>query len=369
MKKIIFALVLAAILVAPAHAAIKVAVSDITPQPVNVGSDFTLGVDYTNTGSDYLYNVPASVDLRYPFKLKTSTENFTGGFDLCGLCSRNNNYFISVDSSSSSGTYPIFIRTGSDSVTTINVIVQGKPNVVLFPEPVTNATPTGEFLLNVDAANIGSGTAKQVKIISKATNFVSIGPSVAVVDSIDANTSKRVVFHMAPDENLIAGAYNIPFELNYLDENGAVVNSTQNIGVRIVNYGELNVQSIKVAATSGAPTAGQPLTVIIRLENIGRGDANAVQAQITCDGVTARSFLGQLKRDEDAPAVFDITLPNGGKHQCTMTAKYMDDLGDHVFTSDFDVTVKNPDLPFGLILIVIIIGGVYFYRKRRHHKK
>ena len=114
MKKLIFLLLIAAIAF-PVHAgAIKVAVNSIAPQPVNVGSDFTLSVTYTNTGSDYDYDVKAALDLRYPFRLKTATEPFDQGFDLCGLCSRTNSYFISVDPAATSGTYPIFIRTGTD---------------------------------------------------------------------------------------------------------------------------------------------------------------------------------------------------------------------------------------------------------------
>ena len=117
----------------------------------------------------------------------------------------------------------------------------------------------------------------------------------ATVAAIDANSSKHVVFHMAPDEELKAGAYNIPFELNYFDENGASVNSTQNIGVRIVNYGQLNVQSIKVAAAGGTPTAGQPVTVIVRLENIGRGDANAITSPRAADPSGPRDLRGYLQ--------------------------------------------------------------------------
>jgi len=366
---------LVALLVLPAaHAqAIRVIVNGVQPQPVEPGNDITLGVTYGNFNNDYIQKLSAQVDLKYPFSLKSSTESFDNGFELCGFCSRTNSYFIRVDPSAKSGIYPIFIRlsgNGSDTAKTVNVSVMGKPNIVLATDAVVNATPSNHFIMKLNVSNIGTGAANELKITSKSSEFISLGSSVAVISSMSPGNASMAVFDMSPDDQLKAGSYNIPFDIEFKDETGIKYNISQNIGVRVVNDALLNIESIKVSSGSGAPVAGQPFTAIVRLENVGHGNADAIEAQISCNGQSSKSFLGQLKRDEDAPAVFDLTLPSGGAHECLFVANYTDDTGSKSISRKFDITLKNPDFPLGIAaLVVIIILALYFWRKRGKKKK
>lgn len=378
MKKYIFIMCFAAAFFALSAAVqaqnIRIIVNDVTPQPAEPGNDLTLRVTFNSIEKDTISGLKAYLDLRQPFVLKTSTEPFESGFDLCGFCQRTNTYFISVDKDANSGIYPIFVRytsaAGSESFKTVNVSVKGSPNIVLVADPVNNATPADVFDLRTEVKNIGTGNANQIKIVSKSSDFVSIGGSVATLGSIGAKNSSFVAFRMSTNEDLKAGSYNLPFEVNYKDELGILYNVTQNIGVRVVNDGMLSIQSIKVASASGQPSAGKPLSVIIRLENIGNGDVDSIDAEITCDGQKARTFLGQLKRDEDAPAVFDIIIPSGGKHECTMVTNYADDTGRKTLESRFDIIIAGSEPPFMIIiLVVIVIGAAYYYYRKRHHAR
>lgn len=348
-------------------ASLKVIVNDVSPQPVEPGNDLTLRVTYTSV-DESAAAVSARLDLREPFVLKTSTEDYEKGFDLCAFCSRTNAYFIYVKPDAKSGIYPVFIRTnqgGSELIRTVNVSVRGKPNIVLFTNAITNTTAATTFLLNIKAENIGSGLAKQIKIVSKSTDFVSLGSSVYIVNSIEPKNQSAISFFISADDDLKAGSYNLPFEINFIDESGISYNTTQNIGAKVVNKGRLNIESIKVVSDSGTPVAGSPISVIVRIENTGYGTASSIESEINCDGQKSKSFLGQLKRDEDAPAVFDLQL-TGGRHQCTMTTNYADDLGPHTVTNKFDVSVRNPEFPVtGIIAVIIILGLAYYFLRRR----
>lgn len=373
MKKIMLVVALLVLTsVAVNAAAIKVIVNDVSPQPVEPGSDLTLRITYSNVDSDFTTST-ARLDLRPPFILKTSTESFENGFDLCAHCSRTNTYFIHVDSAASSGVYPIFVRAtqaGNEAVRTINVTVRGKPHVVLFSDAITNTTPSSVFRLDIEATNIGTGLARQIKIVSKSSDFVSLGSSVATVASIVPRNSSRVSFLMSVGSELKAGAYNLPFELSYVDESGAAYNFTQNIGVRVVNLGKVSIQNIKVASAFGEPSAGAPVSVIVRIENTGKGTMDAIESTLTCGGQTAKSFLGQLKRDEDAPAVFDMTISSGGRHECTMITGYSDDLGEHEVTNRFDIYLKEPEFPvMTVIIVIVVLGLVYYFFVRKRRKK
>ena len=354
---------------------LNIIVNSVQPQPAQPGNDLTIQITYSNTqaANDHIY---ASLDLSYPFSLKTSTEPFENGFDLCSLCSRTNTYYIHVDASAKSGIYPVLIRSGRENefLRTINVTVVGKPNLILSSDAIANATPSKAFDLNVRVSNIGTGVAKQISISSPSSNFVTLGGSISTIETVLPNASSVASFRMSPNTDLNAGSYNIPFNLQYSDELGTGYNVTQNIGIQIVNEGELNIESIKVAAVSGVPTAGKSVSIIVRLENVGHGNADSIEAELTCDGQKSSAFLGQLKRNEDAPAVFDMTLRNGGKQPCTLLTNYRDDLGPHAVTSNFDISISNPDFPFGSVILVIIIAGLVYYfakkrRKARHEHR
>ena len=373
MKILLIAVLFAVVMVSAVNAAsIKVVVNDVSPQPVEPGSDLTMRVTFTNGDGDYTDNAMATLDLRKPFTLKTSTENFDKGFNICGFCSRTNTYFISVDAEAKSGVYPIFVRTDSGSqVRTVNVTVRGKPNMILISKNPINATPSNVFFMNLDATNIGTGIARQIKIVSKSSDFVALGSSVIALNSVSSQNFSTISFAMTPSDNLKAGAYNLPFEINYIDESGAQYNSTQTVGVQVLNKGKINIESIKVSSASGQPVAGSPITIIVRLQNIGTGNANSIQSEIKCDGQSASTFLGQLKRDEDAPAVFELTLPSGGKRQCALKTTFSDDSGQQMTVNNFDVTLKAPEFPVGIVVIIIIIGGAYYYfrvRKKKQHR-
>jgi hypothetical protein len=380
MKKIIFALFIIVLMLPAVHSqSLGIAVSQINPQPVEPGNDLTLQISYTNFGNTPILGAQATIDLRSPFSLKASTENYESGVDICSFCSRTNTYFIHTDPAAKSGNYPIFIRLNSaqaQSVQTIYVSVIGRPNIIVSSTPINNATASSDFLMELRLTNIGSGTAKQIKITSKSTDFIALGGSVQSIESLPAGAVSQADFDMSPGLNLKAGSYNIPFEINFKDELGNSYNITQSVGIQIINVANIDIEDFKISPVSGGglPTANSPITLVVRLQNIGRGDANSIQSQISCGNKTSSSssaFLGQLKSDEDAPAVFNLVIPSGGRNACILTTNYEDDTGRHTITNNLELNLFAPEFPVISLVIVIIIIGVlaYFFRKRRRKEK
>lgn len=346
--------------------AVRIDVGEVSPQPVSPGGDLTVRAVYTNPASTS-ESITATLGLNYPFTLKTSDTPNT--FDLCALCSRTATYFLTVDPGAQSGTYPIFIKTG-DTSRTVNVSISGVPNLVLFANTLANITPAQRFELPVIVKNIGTGTAQEIKISSHSSDFVILGGSTVVVNRIQPQDSSVVLFQIVADDQLTPGGYNIPFEMSYKDDLGTVHSSNQSIGVELINSGLLSVQSIKSAATATGQqsVAGQPSTVVVRFQNVGHGDVDYIESNIDCGGQTDKSFLGQLKKDEDAPAVFSLTFPNGGKQQCSVSTVYLDDLGSHTLNTNFTVNVQYPPFPVWIIILIVLAVGYYLYRRRKQHQ-
>jgi len=364
----VFAVMLSANIVFAALPTILV--DNVNPQPVEPGKDLTIDVTFYNRQSGDTGDFYVTFDARFPIILKSSTEDFSK-LSLCGFCKNSNKYFLSVDPSALSGTYPIFLRAYTGDVAIrqqIDIKVQGKPNLVFSADnKLDSIIPDSQFTVVLDIMNVGSGQAKQIKIQPDSASFIVLGGSIKTIDMLNPNQTKRVDFDFVATSSLEATSYSIPFKISYLDDSGTLLNTTQNLGVKVINKGEINIQTVKITSNSGSPvvTADRPFTVVVRLENIGKGDADSVTAEVNCPfNGPKKSFLGQLKRDEDAPAVFDFVSPRPGSFTCDLKVSYKDDTGAHQFNEKFDVRVEPADYSGSVVLLLVIIVVIFLFRKR-----
>ena len=196
--------------------------------------------------------------------------------------------------------------------------------------------------------------------------FAVLGGSVKSVDSLNPNRTSQLSFNFVSASSLEATSYAIPFKISYLDEQGNSLNTSQSLGVRVVNKGKINIQNIKIASAGGNSViiAGQQLTIIARLENVGRGDADSVAAEVQCPfSSVKKAFVGQLKKDSNAPSVFDLTPPTAGNFVCNLNITYEDDTGVHKLAEKFDVTIVPANPPVLPILVFIIAVAIIFRKK------
>jgi hypothetical protein len=350
----------------------QVTVGEITPQPVEPGQDLTIKVRLFNSFTTPMDNVKLSFVLPNGFAFKSAQYDFESGITLCGLCSRENTYFFTIDASTVSGIYPLFFNaynSNAEVAQQIDVEVNGEPNLV-FTADATGLdvlAPDMQFSVQLDIQNIGTGTAHEIKLISNSDDFISIGDSIKTINRIAAKRSEETIFDFVVNNDLEAGSYNIPIKITYKDDLGSEFNTTQNIGVSVVNKAELNVQNIKIAPDAGGSTltTGVPFTAVIRIENVGYGKAEFITAEVSCpfDG-GQKAFLGQLKRDEDAAAVFNMVSNQAGTFTCSLVVDYKDDFGDHQLTEQFVMNIAGQSIVGAVVIIVIIIIIGFIFRKR-----
>lgn len=371
--KILVFMVLLAAFSYPAFAANlpAVLVDTISPYPASPGDDITLKIVLSNDVSEPVTDVPVNLIVSYPFIIKSSEHDVLTGVSICGGCKYTNTYYLTVDSQAVSGAYPIYVKVskgGAEQTTTISIKITGIPNLVFSTQTdLQHVVPDSTFTVSMDLDNIGSGSAKEIEVSVNSSSIISLGGSTKTIDSIEPKRKGSVVFNLIASESMEAGSYNVPIRIIYLDEKGTTYTTTENMGLRVVNQGDLNVQSITITDSGGSSylVAGKPIIVIARIENVGHGTADYIEATLECpfNGKT-KAFLGQLDKKEDAPAVFNFAPGQSGSFECKITIDFKDDLGEHTTEKTFMITIDNPDMT-GLIIGIIVLAIILFvFRKR-----
>lgn len=346
-------------------------VDQVDPQPAQPGQDITIDVRLFNNIGMESSQFSVVLDAARPLVLKSATKQDWQG-KLCAGCTDRNTYFLSVESGAASAVYPAFVRLYSGDTEIrqrIDVKVVGTPDLVFssLSAGLDQIVPDQQFPALLAVTNIGSGPARQVKVQATSPDFIALGSSVRTLETLDPGETKTLLFDFLAASSLAATSHSLPFALSYQDDQGHALSTEQALGVRVVNVGTVNIQSIKIASASGpAILAGQPFTAVVRLENVGKGDASSIVANLTCpfSRQAKRAFLGQLKKDEDAPAVFDLTATDGGNFMCGLLVSYTDDTGLHQFSEKFDVSVSPANYLGSAAIVVVVIVLAFVFRKR-----
>src|SRR3989344_1778554 len=346
----------------------RVIVESVTPQPAEPGDDLTVLVTLYNDVAE-LTDARVELVALFPFVLKSSQYDLST-VTLCGDCKLSNTYYLTVDAGARSGTYQLFVRAsgdGASTTTNVDVKITGTPTLIVSTATdVQNIVPDAAFDVILGLTNIGTGTARQIRVTVNSSTIVSLGGSTQTVNQLGAGETAPVVFRLIASESLDAGSYTIPISLAYLDESGTAATAVQTLGVRVVNQGALNVQSITITNEAGSSylVAGSPFMVIARIENVGHGTADYITAVVDCPfNGASQAFLGQLERNEDAPAVFNFVTTRIGAFTCTLNVNFTDDVGTHEVSRDFSVVVNTPDFSGALVLIIIVLIVLFVFRK------
>ena len=348
---------------------------EITPQPAEPGNDVTLKIRVINEGMRSIEYFSVKIDVTYPFYLKSESKNFENKRTLSVGSSIDNTYYLTVDSNASSGIYPIKFDIYVDDVilnpSDNNVYVQiiGKPDLTIKTDAIDKISPGYTFPLQLSVKNIGTGIAKNIKISSESESVLMLGSNIELINKIMPAETSQAKCNFIVKNDLDPDAYQFPVKLEYIDEQGNNYTLIYNIGINVLNRAEIGIQSIKITPTQITPLDEVHIAGII--ENTGNGDARQVFVQLATEEGNYKSFVGQLKSDDDAPFYFDLNPGSAGKKNFNLTISYSDDFDSHKVHQTIPLEVNRPksNLILALALIAIIAGPViYLVLKKRQVK-
>lgn len=345
---------------------------EVTPQPAEPGNDVTLKIRVTNEGVQKIEDFSVKINVTYPFHLKSESKNFENKRTLSVGSYVDNIYYLTVDADAISGLYPVefdiyvndVILNPSDNNIYIQVV--GKPDLTIKADAIDNIAPGDTFPLKISVNNIGTGLAKNVKVISESESILILGSNIALIEKIMPAETSQIESSFIAKNDMNPDAHQFPITLKYIDELGANHTSTYNIGINILNRADIGIQSIKVNPTQVTSLDEVHITGII--ENTGNGAAEQVVVELKNEDTSYKSFIGQLRNDDDSPFYFDIDPGSAGKKDLNITIYYNDDFGSHNIQQSIPMEVERPKTNIILVialLIVIAIPVAYLVYKRR----
>lgn len=353
---------------------IKVIAEEISPEPVEPGQDLTVKIRVRNDGGAIAENVYVKLNTSYPFYVKTESNNFAEKKTLCVGCSIDNTYYLNVDANAKSGLYPLQVEIYQDDLIikvreTINIKIVGKPDLVLETLPINQNFSSGEkFILRMNIKNIGTGTARNIKVSPDSENVLMLGSNLNLIKEIEAGREISAEIEFIIKDSLEPDTYKFPIKMGYVDEQGNSYEDSVEIGINVLNRAEISFQSIKI--TPAMPKIGDEVRMEGIIENTGKGSADKVTVELIIGDKIYKTFIGQLKADDDAPFYFDVNPQGVGMQTATLRISYYDDFGLHNYETSISKEVGKPTNNLLLIFIVLaVIVGVFLYIKRKKAKK
>jgi hypothetical protein len=262
--------------------------------------------------------------------------------------------------------------TGGESVRQpipVNVNTQiailKKPAITVSKTIPDSVNPGDDFPVRVILENNGLSGADEIVISvnSSTSTIVPKTPNNYHFDRLSKGETVTLDMNFATDKNAPLGLNPVTLTIRFANADGSYTTQTETLGVPIKGKGTIGIASLSTDPEQ--IKKGDPVNLIIRLENTGTDNANSVKASIDLPMSGGKeAYVGKIEPDNDAPAVFSLQAGDPGNYAYNLTVEYQDDYGMHTKTERLTMTVLNGDSS-GLILLILLLvigaGAGYWY--------
>ena len=255
--------------------------------------------------------------------------------------------------------YPIPVNVNSDS------LVMQSPTLVISKQLPETVNPGESFPVVLLVRNAGSIRASDI-VLSTSTSTTSLGskgPNTITIEPLNGGENRTITLEFITDRFVTVGLQKIKIGIDYKLPDGTERHQEETIEVPIKGKAELGF--VSVDTTPRRVSAGTPFDLTIRIENTGTGEAKQVAAVVDLPMTGNRqSFIGKIKPNNDAPALFMLDGGSGGTYEYNVTITYTDDIGTHTIGFPMSLRVTPEDYSGTIILVAIIaiVAGILAYR-------
>lgn len=226
-----------------------------------------------------------------------------------------------------------------------------------------------DFEIRFVVNNTGTLPAAEavVTVTMENNSAMSWIPSQMTTGYIPQKSLYNISLRGVVSSNTVPGAYGGTLNISY--------GGTEILNKFVLDiYGKPDIR-IAGVSTDKDPVPGAKISLSIQLENIGTGDAESVNVEISDNNLrgTLESYIGTIEIDDTGSAIFDIIFSNTGSINVPLSIRYQGEDGKQFsITANASLYIysSGADYTF-LIIFVIVIALVYyffFFRKKKIRK-
>ena len=245
-----------------------------------------------------------------------------------------------------------------------------KPGLTVEKIVPDSVNPGVDFPVRVDIRNDGLARADQVTV---AVNSSSAGitpktPGTYHLGTLLRGQNATLDMVFSSDRRASLGLNPLILTVTYASADGSTVSQTETIGARLRGRADLGIASLSTDPVRIA--AGDPVSLVVRLQNTGTDTANSVKASIDLPfSGSTDAFVGRIEPKNDAPAVYALVAGDPGTYVYNLSVQYEDDYGVQTHVETLRLTVQKGSSPLPLlaviVLVLVAIGVVWYLRRKR----
>jgi hypothetical protein len=244
------------------------------------------------------------------------------------------------------------------------------PALIITQPPPGFTGPGATSTSNLTLTNAGESAAGDVlvRILPNDGSVAAAGAAAFHFSRLDPGDKAALSLCLQASADADPGMHSIPLEITYTRIDGTRVVQQETVSLDVRGVSELGITALTTNPIR--IMEGDSVTLVIRMENTGTGDAESTFSTIDLPFSGAKeAFIGTIRPGNDAPAVFTFTAGAPGEYEYLFRVHYQDDWGDHTFEKTLHLTVTRGDGAAGWIAILAVLGiagaAGYLYMKRR----
>jgi hypothetical protein len=240
-----------------------------------------------------------------------------------------------------------------------------KPAITAWKTVPVGVNPGEDFTTQVILENTGQSRADQIVVLVNAsTSSIALKtPNTYNIPQLLKGEKTTLDMIFSSDKKAPIGLNTVLLTLTYANADGTTNRQTETLGINVKGKATIGIASLSTDPVR--IKKGDPVSLIIRLENTGTDNANSVRAQIDLPlSGSKAAFVGKIEPNNDAPAVFSLQAGNPGTYTYNLTIDYQDDYGLHTQTQTLQLTVLDGDssgLIIALVMILALAGGAAYW--------
>ncbi|GBE18674.1 hypothetical protein BMS3Abin16_01280 [archaeon BMS3Abin16] len=363
------------LLVKDPHPVIEVSYE--APDMVSAGDGFDISLTLLNKGAGSLKDIDITVNSSANLAVSPEPPNNLHLNSLSVEGKERVLFSFKADERSEEGLYLIPVTVSYESYGGTEklqyeiiplTIKKDEPAIQVGQDLPAYIKPGDTFNATLMLRNTG-GTAKNIDVIidSQGASILPKGPNNIHLEELSSGETYNIEMNFISSKDLTTGLYNIPVTLKYEGLDGQLKSQRERVPIEVKGLAKLNIANLKIEPQN--PRKGDEITIELRIENVG--DASAENTKLLLDSDLEgfkTAYIGELKKDDDTPAIFTLKSAAAGETVNTLTLSYEDDFGEHGLSEEIRFDVSNGQTQnLGNVLVILLIAAVFvgFYKLKK----